>query len=216
MTIYLYIKTHKITGLKYLGKTIKNPYKYDGSGIDWVDHLKKYGYDHYTDILMECKSKEELGIWGRYYSRYYNIITAQDDYGNRIWANRIPETGAGQGGILGRKRGEEFSKKMIIQNKGENNPSYGVYWWTNGIEEKKSKIQPDINWYRGRSSVLIKSVSDTILKKDIRAGKKNTSYGKYWWTNGIDSIKSDKCPDGYHRGVGVIQRNKSRNKLAKS
>jgi hypothetical protein len=33
MTIYLYKKTHNITGLKYLGKTAQsNPYKYPGSG----------------------------------------------------------------------------------------------------------------------------------------------------------------------------------------
>ena len=44
---------------------------------------------------MECHSQEELSKWGRHYSQYYNIITAQDDYGNRIWANRIPETGGG-------------------------------------------------------------------------------------------------------------------------
>lgn len=97
MTIYLYIKTHKITGLKYLGQTKNNPYRYNGSGTDWKLHLEKYGDEHYTDILMECQSKEELSNWGRYYSKYYNILNAQDDYGNRIWANRIPETGGGGG-----------------------------------------------------------------------------------------------------------------------
>jgi hypothetical protein len=111
---------------------------------------------------------------------------------------------------------EEKSRLAKISNTGENNPSYGIYWWTNGIEEKKSKIQPSPEWIRGRSSKLKTLISATIVNQDIRAGTKNTSHGKYWWTNGIDSIKSDKCPDGYYRGVGVIQRNKSRNKLAKS
>jgi hypothetical protein len=95
MTIYLYIKTHTITGLKYLGKTKRDPFKYQGSGIDWLSHLSKYGNDHYTEILQECQSKKELSYWGRYYSKHYNIINAQDDYGNNIWANRIPETGGG-------------------------------------------------------------------------------------------------------------------------
>jgi len=44
-TIYLYLKTHNITGLKYLGKTTQEPHKYWGSGIDWLLHIKKYGYN---------------------------------------------------------------------------------------------------------------------------------------------------------------------------
>ena len=33
----LYIKTHKITGLKYFGKTTLNPFTYNGSGSHWKD-----------------------------------------------------------------------------------------------------------------------------------------------------------------------------------
>ena len=95
MTIYLYIKTHKITGLKYLGKTIQDPFKYLGSGKDWLPHLAKYGKDHYTEILMECQTKEEFKYWGRYYSRLWNIVNSQDDYGNKIWANQKIEGGDG-------------------------------------------------------------------------------------------------------------------------
>jgi len=51
MTIYLYLKTHNKTGLKYLGKTIQNPYKYQGSGEYWIPHIKKHGYDVTTKIL---------------------------------------------------------------------------------------------------------------------------------------------------------------------
>jgi len=95
MTIYLYIKTHKITGLKYLGKTTQNPFKYKGSGKDWLPHLEKYGKEHYTEILMECQTKEEFKYWGRYYSRLWNIVNSQDDYGNKIWANQKIEGGDG-------------------------------------------------------------------------------------------------------------------------
>jgi len=36
MPIFLYKKTHKDTGLKYLGKTIAgDPYAYPGSGVTW-------------------------------------------------------------------------------------------------------------------------------------------------------------------------------------
>jgi len=93
MTTYLYIKTHTKTGLKYLGKTKQDPFKYRGSGLDWKAHLQINGLSHHTEILRECQSKEEVREWGLYYSRLYNILNAQDDFGNRIWANRIFETG---------------------------------------------------------------------------------------------------------------------------
>jgi hypothetical protein len=92
MTIYLYVKTHNKTGLKYLGKTTsKNPHKYKGSGADWKTHLKEYGADYTTEIIKECQTNEELNQWGRYYSKLWNVVESID------WANRIPETGGGVG-----------------------------------------------------------------------------------------------------------------------
>jgi hypothetical protein len=61
MIIYLYVKTHRKTGLKYLGKTnSRYPHKYSGSGIYWTNHLKEHGYDVKTEILHECQTNEEL------------------------------------------------------------------------------------------------------------------------------------------------------------
>ena len=59
MTIYLYVKTHNKTGLKYLGKTSKNPHSYLGSGVDWKTHLKENGIEHFTEIIKECNSKQK-------------------------------------------------------------------------------------------------------------------------------------------------------------
>ena len=42
---YLYIKQHKITKLKYFGKTTKDPNKYLGSGKHWIRHIKKHGLE---------------------------------------------------------------------------------------------------------------------------------------------------------------------------
>lgn len=61
MTIFLYKKTHLVTGLNYLGKTIsKDPHKYRGSGKYWLNHIKKHGYLVNTEILKECQTSEEL------------------------------------------------------------------------------------------------------------------------------------------------------------
>jgi transposase len=69
VTIYLYVKTHNKTGLKYLGKTTsKDPHKYKGSGTYWLSHIKKHGYDVSTEIIKETFSKDEITYWGVYYS----------------------------------------------------------------------------------------------------------------------------------------------------
>ena len=92
MTIYLYKKTHNKTGLKYLGKTTEdNPHKYTGSGTIWLKHIKEHGRDIQTEILKECTSNEELSYWGRYYSNLWNVVDSEE------WANKIPETGGGEG-----------------------------------------------------------------------------------------------------------------------
>lgn len=90
MTIYLYKKTHKDTGLKYLGKTIaNNPYSYPGSGIYWTRHLETHGNNVETEILRECQSEEELKFWGQYYSKLWNVVESNE------WANLIEEAGPG-------------------------------------------------------------------------------------------------------------------------
>jgi hypothetical protein len=195
---YLYKKTHNKTGLQYLGQTKQDPYKYQGSGADWVEHINEYGYDVTTEILLETADKDKRNELGRHYSKLWNVVESDR------WANRIPETGGGPGGITGRDRGEEFSKKCVINNTGSKNPSYGIYWWTNGIDEQKTKLQPGPEWKRGRSSVLKDVVSKSITKQHDRTGKNNNSYGRYWWNNGVDTVKSAICPAGYYRGRAKV------------
>lgn len=93
--IYLYIKTHRKTGLKYLGKTNQDPYAYKGSGIRWLRHIKKHGNDVDTKILKECINNNEIKEWGLYYSNLWNIVERAE------WANLKPELGEG-GAVPGR------------------------------------------------------------------------------------------------------------------
>jgi len=61
MPIYLYVKTHNQTGLKYLDKTISSdPHLYQGSGTVWKRHIKKHGYDVTTEILLETTDLTKL------------------------------------------------------------------------------------------------------------------------------------------------------------
>jgi len=89
--LYLYLKTHNITKLKYLGKTTQNPYTYKGSGIYWNRHIKKHGNDVTTVVLKECNTIEDFEYWGIYYSTLWNIVDSIE------FANLVPETGTGSG-----------------------------------------------------------------------------------------------------------------------
>ena len=56
--LYLMIKTHNLTGKKYLCKkltaTDKKAIKYSGSGLIWKPHLKEHGFNFTTEILYKC------------------------------------------------------------------------------------------------------------------------------------------------------------------
>lgn len=115
MTIYLYIKTHNKTGLKYLGQTkAKDPHKYSGSGTYWKLHLNKHGYDYTTEIIKECQNKAEIKEWGLYYSNLWNIVESNE------WANLKEEQGdGGRQSLEVRKRIGDAGKGRIPWNKGK-------------------------------------------------------------------------------------------------
>lgn len=87
--IYLYIKTHNITGLKYLGKTERNPETYQGSGKYWCRHIKKHSYDVTTEVIYQSENKEDIKSAGIYYSLFYDVVKSKQ------WANLIEEKGDG-------------------------------------------------------------------------------------------------------------------------
>lgn len=104
MSIYLYLKTHNKTGLKYLGKTVTNPFTYKGSGLHWSRHLEKYGNDVTTEILKECDTNDEIKQWGEYYSNLWNVVESPE------FANLKPESG--NGGAVGPDGARKISEKI--------------------------------------------------------------------------------------------------------
>jgi len=86
---FLYIKQHPSTGLLYLGKTIKNPLKYKGSGKYWRRHLDKHGSDINTLWYCLYIDKEELVKAAKSLSLICNVVSDEN------WANLEEETGLG-------------------------------------------------------------------------------------------------------------------------
>jgi len=116
MNIYLYVKTHLVTGLKYLGQTQNSdPHSYPGSGMYWKLRLKKHGSLYNTEILKECQDKDELKRWGMYYSALWNVVESDE------WANLTEEKG--DGGRMSaevRARIGEAGRGRVPWNKGKN------------------------------------------------------------------------------------------------
>lgn len=187
MSIYTNNIYHRKIYEEYCG-----PIPKDAEGRSYEIHHIDGNHNNNNIFDLQCVSIQE----------HYNIHYSQGDYKACLLMSKRMKISP-----------EEKSRLAKIANTGKNNPSYGIYWWTNGMEEQKSKIQPGPEWKRGR---YFSKKHQEKFNKRPRNGDKNSSYGKYWWTNGTDSIKSAKCPEGYYRGVGTIQRAKSKNKLAKS
>lgn len=121
--IYLYVKTHNTTGLKYLGKTSAvNPYSYKGSGKYWTNHIKKHGYNVTTEILFQSTDSAEIKQQGLHYSKLWNIVESKE------WANLKEESGDGGWN-------QEIVKSAIQAKYGVSNSVY-----IPGVKEKLSSI----------------------------------------------------------------------------
>ena len=115
MTIYLYVKQHSITGLKYFGKTIQSdPYSYMGSGIYWVPHINKHGREFVETIqLWEFEDQEEASKFALQFSEENNIVKSEE------WANLIQEDCKTGGSIfLGKNHTKEGKKNISNGLKG--------------------------------------------------------------------------------------------------
>jgi hypothetical protein len=109
---FLYVKTHNKTGLKYFGKTTRDPFIYLGSGLHWKRHLKVHGCDVSTVIIGYFTDKKELIETALQFSYKNNIAESSE------WANIIPENGI-DGGSFSEYITDEIRKKMSENRKGK-------------------------------------------------------------------------------------------------
>ncbi len=90
----LYLHTHKINGLKYLGFTSnlkRRGYEYKNDNSMWGAHLRKYGEDYTTEILYEGDNQELLSNHAIAYSLVHKI------WDNSEYANLELENGLNGG-----------------------------------------------------------------------------------------------------------------------
>jgi len=111
--IYLYLKTHNETGLKYFGKfspntTYQDVHKYPGSGKYWRRHLRKNGYNYTTEVVAIFEDMDEAEAFALSYSEQNDIAESEE------FANLKPENArnGGHGGRPDLIYTEEIRKKM--------------------------------------------------------------------------------------------------------
>lgn len=207
MTIYyLYKKTHSGTGMMYLGQTKRDPFEYRGSGIDWLSHLRDNGKSVTTEVLIQTNSRKELNYWGRYYSLLWNVVGAMDDYGNKIWANRIPETGGGGTNIIPWCKGKKFTEDQKKNLKGRIPYNKGIPMRDSSkqkLRDLRSGKSPEELYGETRGKEIRRKNSEWHLgRKNSESHNKNIGDGK----RGIPQ-KQVTCPHcGVAGGICVMQR----------
>lgn len=87
----LYVK--ELAGVKYFGKTIRDPYKYTGSGKAWVNRIKKYGKDHIrtlwvSEVFYDPQTIHDVALQ---FSKEHGIVESSE------WANLQAENGIAGG-----------------------------------------------------------------------------------------------------------------------
>jgi hypothetical protein len=156
----LYVKTHNITKMKYLGKTeSKDPHAYNGSGKYWKRHLKKYGYDYTTEILLVTKNKEEIKETGLFFSKLWNVVESKE------WANLKLEEGDGGWSHINTKedylrRSESFKgdKNPMFGKRGEKSPIFGT---KQSLDHKEKRIEKIKGRNHTEASKKLMSVNHT-------------------------------------------------------
>jgi len=132
--IYLYIKKHNKTGLKYLGKTTRNPFTYHGSGLYWKKHIQKYGYDIETKIIYQTNDDALFHKFAIAFSRENDIVNSSE------WANLKEESGNGGFSSDSQRKGFENGIGVNPSDFGRMNGGWnkGMQSWNSGKELSKS------------------------------------------------------------------------------
>jgi hypothetical protein len=231
--IFLYIKTHKVTGLKYFGKTTKkDPESYIGSGKYWLRHVKIHGRSIDTEIVGEFTCQEECTKFAIEFSIKNNIVESSE------WANLIIENGL-SGAPLYNKisketrdkisktlTGKTFPKsKYVIKECAEKRKAryremtIGRRWIHRQNETKKIKTEDPIpdGWKLGRPITWNYNSNFFLTNKhgNNTRGKKIYNDGKthryYFLNQQPEGWRPGKMP-GYQGGTGADKKNRKSNK----
>ena len=227
MIIYLYIKQHSNTKLKYFGKTMKSdPFKYLGSGTRWLNHIKKHGKDKVVTLEIWGFDDQDLcSEFALAFSKKNNIVESTE------WANLRPENGldglpAGFNGHMTAERRTQHSVRWKRNNpnnlpgakerqsaaiKGDNNPAKRpeVREKLKGTKGRTLPHNHYTGWTQDVKDKIAKALTGRTESDEVRAKKKAAKQDLVWVNNGKDKPLQIKSPlleqyvsQGFTRGRG--------------
>ena len=144
MKKYLYLKTHCITGKKYIGQTVRNPYKYKGSGVLWNEHLMEFGNFVDTVILYESTDMNEFSEVAYRYSIEFDVVNNPEflnmihEDGNNLAGDCNPNYKDGK--FVGRLSDEKLYKKLD-QDKFKTR-------WSDDNKKERDKARMRFSYYK--------------------------------------------------------------------
>jgi hypothetical protein len=166
---YLYIKTSPF-GLKYLGKTTKNPFTYLGSGKIWKRHIAKHSLTFEnieTEVVFETDDINQLIKKGIELSLLYNIVESKE------WANLREERGDGG----------DTSKFIDFSNPIFHNPERSKH--LNSFideEDKKQKLKERASKIDYKNPERIRKIKEnTDWEEKEKKRLENTDYSTFLW-----------------------------------
>lgn len=164
-SIYLYVKQHSVTGLRYFGKTAQDPYRYKGSGKHWLRHIKSHGVEHVRTMwLMRFEDQSQAHQFAIAFSESNNIVSSPD------WANLIIEDAFGGRGVKGRIQPASERRARSAALKGKS---------------KSEQAKANMRKPKSCTENMKKPKSNTENMKKSPETRKKMS-GRIWITNGVD------------------------------
>lgn len=212
MITYLYHKRHRITGLNYFGKTIRDPYKYKGSGLYWKRHLTQHGNQVDTIQVWAFNNLEECKNFAIEFSVTHNIVESKD------WANFVVENGIdGQSPGFKNISLSEYNKAHNKDRK--NKPGY----IPNRLDKKDTeetiakkrkshlgkkhgpmsaeRYQQHLNMIQETNNSRSNNLKGTknpmfgkLVSGETRDKLRKQTSGKFWWHNNVTSTMAKESP----------------------
>jgi hypothetical protein len=184
--IYLYLKTHNKTGLKYLGKTSSDPFKYKGSGKYWKRHLYKHGDDVTTEILFQSTCKNEIKEKGLYYSNLWSIVESDN------FANLKEEAGDGGAQLWPKESREKLSKSLKSLNK--KYPDRFKNRKPHTKIQKKRMSASQKKHIKENKEEHINTMKKYLYTDDANMNRRKKMSKYKWWNNGNVNTRSEISP----------------------
>lgn len=211
--IYLYIKKHLNTGVKYFGMTkSRNPFKYSGSGSYWRNHLKIHGKELVETIEVYGFDDQRLCTeFALKFSKDNDIVASNE------WANLVYEDG--YNGNTGFKhtnqtkskiskasksmiRTDEHKRKISESNKNRIHSQQSKDNMSNGRKHIIGSLAPMHGKKHSEESKfkMSRSATGKIVSEETKLKISKGKQGKSTWNKGVPCSKerADKIRE-FHR-----------------